>query len=59
MKDENNGAIMIEFVEFKLTKCTLHVGSKKDIKKVKGIKSCCQINNQLTNVRSVCLTKPK
>jgi len=41
MKDENNGAIMIKFVKLKLAKCTLHVGSKKDIKKVKDIKSRC------------------
>lgn len=38
MKDENNGAIMIEFVGFKAKMYALKVNDKKDIKKVKDIK---------------------
>jgi len=39
MKDENNGAIMIEFVRLKAKMYALRIDDKKDIKKAKGIKS--------------------
>ncbi|XP_070149772.1 uncharacterized protein [Polyergus mexicanus] len=38
MKDENNGAIMTEFVGLRAKMYALRVNSKKDIKKVKGVK---------------------
>jgi len=40
MKDENNGAIMTEFVGLRTKLYALRVDGKKDTKKVKGIKSC-------------------
>ena len=39
MKDENNGAIMYEFVGLRAKMYALRVDSKKDTKKVKGVKS--------------------
>jgi len=39
MKDENNGAIMTEFVGLRAKMCALHADGKKDTKKVKGVKS--------------------
>jgi len=39
MKDENNGAIMTEFVGFRIKMYALRVDGKKDTKKVKGVKS--------------------
>ncbi|XP_029673716.1 uncharacterized protein LOC115241896 [Formica exsecta] len=39
MKDENNGAIMTEFVGLRAKMYALRVDSKKDTKKVKGVKS--------------------
>jgi len=39
MKDENNGTIMSEFVSLKPKMYDLRVDSKKDLKKLKGIKS--------------------
>jgi len=39
MKDENNGAIMTEFVGLRAKMYALRVDGKKDTKKVKGIKS--------------------
>lgn len=39
MKDENNGAIMTEFVGLRAKMYALRVNGKKDTKKVKGIKS--------------------
>jgi len=39
MKHENNGAIMTEFVELRAKMYALRVDDKKDIKKVKGVKS--------------------
>ncbi|XP_070155838.1 uncharacterized protein [Polyergus mexicanus] len=39
MKDENNGAIMTEFVGLRAKMYALRVNSKKDTKKVKGVKS--------------------
>jgi len=39
MKDENNGAIMIEFVGLRAKMYALRVDGKKDTKKVKGVKS--------------------
>jgi len=39
MKDENNGAIMTEFVGLRVKMYALRVDGKKDTKKVKGIKS--------------------
>jgi len=39
MKDENNGAIMTEFVGLRAKMYALHVDSKKDTKKIKGVKS--------------------
>jgi len=39
MKDENNDAIMIEFVGLRAKMYALRVDGKKDTKKVKGIKS--------------------
>ncbi|XP_070157559.1 uncharacterized protein [Polyergus mexicanus] len=38
MKDENNGAIMTEFVGLRAKMYALRVNSKKDTKKVKGVK---------------------
>ncbi|XP_070522413.1 uncharacterized protein [Cardiocondyla obscurior] len=39
MKDENNGVIMMEFVGLRAKMYALRVNGKKDIKKVKGVKS--------------------
>jgi len=39
MKDENNGAIMTEFIGFRAKMYALRVDGKKDTKKVKGVKS--------------------
>ncbi|XP_036142333.1 uncharacterized protein LOC105836820 [Monomorium pharaonis] len=39
MKDENNGAIMTEFVGLRAKMYALRVDGKKDTKKIKGIKS--------------------
>jgi len=39
MKDENNGAIVTEFVGLKAKMYASHVDGKKDTKKVKGVKS--------------------
>jgi len=39
MKDENNGAIMTEFVRLRAKMYALRVDGKKDTKKVKGVKS--------------------
>jgi len=39
MKDENNGAIMTEFVGLRAKMYALRVDGKKDTKKVKGVKS--------------------
>ena len=39
MKDENNGAIMTEFVGLRAKMYALRVDGQKDTKKVKGIKS--------------------
>jgi len=39
MKDENNGAIMTEFVGFRAKMYALRVDDKKNTKKVKGVKS--------------------
>jgi len=39
MKDENNGAIMTEFVGLRAKMYALRVDGKKDMKKVKGVKS--------------------
>jgi len=39
MKDENNGAIMTEFVGLRAKMYALRVDDKKDTKKVKGVKS--------------------
>ncbi|XP_024879110.1 uncharacterized protein LOC112459306 [Temnothorax curvispinosus] len=39
MKDENNGAIMTEFVELRAKMYALRVDGKKDCKKAKGVKS--------------------
>jgi len=39
MKEENNGAIMIEFVGLRAKMYVLRVNGKKDTKKVKGVKS--------------------
>jgi len=39
MKDENNGAIMTEFVGLRAKMYALRVEGKKDTKKVKGVKS--------------------
>ncbi|KMQ81999.1 hypothetical protein RF55_24526 [Lasius niger] len=39
MKDENNGTIMTEFVGLRAKMYALRVDGKKDIKKVKGVKS--------------------
>ncbi|XP_070517670.1 uncharacterized protein [Cardiocondyla obscurior] len=39
MKDENNGVIMTEFVGLRAKMYALRVNGKKDIKKVKGVKS--------------------
>jgi len=47
MKDENNGAIMTEFVEFRAKMYALRIDGKKNMKKAKGIKrnSCSEIGN--------------
>ncbi|XP_036148161.1 uncharacterized protein LOC118647413 [Monomorium pharaonis] len=39
MKDENNGAIMIEFVGLRAKMYAMRVNGKKDTKKAKGVKS--------------------
>jgi len=39
MKDENNGAIMTEFVGLRAKMYALRVDGKKDTKKVKSVKS--------------------
>ncbi|XP_025075437.1 LOW QUALITY PROTEIN: uncharacterized protein LOC112552975, partial [Pogonomyrmex barbatus] len=39
MKDENNGAIMIEFVGLRAKMYAVRVDGRKDIKKVKGVKN--------------------
>jgi len=39
IKDENNGAIMTEFVGLRAKMYALRVDGKKDTKKVKGVKS--------------------
>jgi len=39
MKDENNGAIMTEFIGLKAKMYALRVEEKKDTKKAKGVKS--------------------
>jgi len=45
MKDENNGAIMTEFVGLRAKMYALRVDGKKDTKKVKGIKSNVVVNS--------------
>jgi len=39
MKDENNGAVMTEFVGLRAKMYAMRVDSKKDTKKVKGVKN--------------------
>jgi len=39
MKDENNDAILTEFIRLRAKMYALRVDSKKDIRKAKGIKS--------------------
>jgi len=39
MKDENNGAIMTEFVGLRVKMYVLRIDGKKDMKKVKGVKN--------------------
>jgi len=39
MKDENNGAIMTEFVGFRAKMYALRADGKKDTKKAKGVKN--------------------
>ncbi|XP_025075788.1 uncharacterized protein LOC112553079 [Pogonomyrmex barbatus] len=39
MKDENNGAIMTEFVGFRAKMYAVRVDGRKDIKKVKGVQN--------------------
>jgi len=39
IKDENNGAIMTEFVGLRAKMYAVRVDGKKDTKKVKGVKS--------------------
>jgi len=43
MKDENNGAIMTEFVVLRAKMYALRVDGKKDMKKVKGVKSNVEV----------------
>ncbi|XP_071653079.1 uncharacterized protein [Temnothorax longispinosus] len=51
MKDENNGAIMTEFVGLRAKMYALRVDGKKDTKKAKGVKSnvCDVVGVQKTN----------
>ena len=49
MKDENNGAIMTEFVGLRAKMYAVRVDGKKDIKKVKGVKNNVVAQND--NVR--------
>ncbi|XP_011705821.1 PREDICTED: uncharacterized protein LOC105461026 [Wasmannia auropunctata] len=67
MKDENNGAIMTEFVGLRAKMYALRVDGKRDIKKTKGVKSnvveksitfddyvrCLQDETEMTRKQSV------
>jgi len=56
MKDENNSAIMIEFIGLRAKMYALRVDGKKDTKKVKGVKSNVVVKS-ITFNDDVCLTK--
>jgi len=55
MKDENNGAIMTEFVGLRAKMYALCVTGKKDTKKVKGVKSNIVAKSITFNVYTRCL----
>jgi len=44
MKDEDNGAILIEFVGLRGKMYALRINSKKDTKSAKGVKSSANYN---------------
>jgi len=52
IKDESNNA-MIEFVGLRAKMYVLRVNGKKDTKKVKGVKSCCQVYNVRLHAMSI------
>ncbi|KYN09798.1 hypothetical protein ALC57_18080, partial [Trachymyrmex cornetzi] len=55
MKDENNGAIMTEFVGLRAKMYALRVQGKKDTKKVKGIKSSVVAKSKTFEDYTCCL----
>jgi len=50
MKDENNGAILTEFVGLRVKMYALSVDDKKDTKKVKGVKSNVVVKFVVDNI---------
>jgi len=57
IKDENNGAIMTEFIGLRAKIYALRIDDKKNTKKVKGIKRCSVVARTITITRGACKTE--
>jgi len=59
MKDENNGAIMTEFVGLRAKMYAVRVDGKKDTKKIKGIKNNVVARTITFDDNTQCLKRSK